>query len=320
MSIESRPFAGEPDLPAILALHQAIAARFPHVPPMNEAAVRTEYLDVTPGYRVDLRLWEEDERLVGLGKVMIPDEQEGRPIAYVRPRVRPDTETALVGGEIVAWAEQVAADRLGGSGQIEVTFRRDNTAMIEFVRARGYHQDRVFLQLERSLEQPVPTLALPEGYHLRPTAGEAEIDDWIALYNSAFRDHYDFRPWSREGKAQWMNDPAYLPELDVVAVAPDGTLAALCWTSRLDPEDGAPSWFVELVATAREHRRKGLGSALIANAIGQVAALGGESLKLVVDATSETGANRIYERQGFVEVSVLLDFRRELSGMTPLGN
>jgi GNAT superfamily N-acetyltransferase len=90
--------------------------------------------------------------------------------------------------------------------------------------------------------------------------------------------------------------------MDAVDFAPD------LWTvvrdgdrivagSELIRERNGVAW-VSRLFTARDWRRRGIGEALLYDAFGKFWAEGLTAVGLGVDATSETGANRLYERVG----------------------
>jgi ribosomal protein S18 acetylase RimI-like enzyme len=165
-----------------------------------------------------------------------------------------------------------------------------------------------------SLDLTAPHVPKPEvpGYELRPLAGTNEVDAWIALYNVAFLDHYDFHPITREQRLRFMSQPGHVPELDLIAVAPDGSLAAFCWIICREPDDREAEWYIDLVGTLREHRRRGLAGGLISMGLAGAQERGGRRVFLEVDATSSTGANRLYERLGFRVETASIDFRKRL--------
>jgi GNAT superfamily N-acetyltransferase len=62
-------------------------------------------------------------------------------------------------------------------------------------------------------------------------------------------------------------------------------------------ERNGVAW-VSRLFTVREWRRRGLGEALLHDAFGKFWREGRRSVGLGVDAQSDTGANRLYERVG----------------------
>ena len=93
----------------------------------------------------------------------------------------------------------------------------------------------------------------------------------------------------------WTNvssDEEFDPALCFVALDDTGAMAgfALCWTSS----------FVKDIAVAPAHRRKGLGEALLLAAFTALRARGHDQVGLKVEDDNPSGAQRLYERLGFV--------------------
>ena len=87
--------------------------------------------------------------------------------------------------------------------------------------------------------------------------------------------------------APWLRSPYYIGEID-------GEVAGYmtCLIPARNPEVG----LVEFVSTAEEHRRKGVGTALLRQLIARFEANGGLALYL---CTTNPGAGRLYESCGF---------------------
>jgi GNAT superfamily N-acetyltransferase len=90
-----------------------------------------------------------------------------------------------------------------------------------------------------------------------------------------------------------MAGDGYAPELWTVVRA-DGAIVA---GSMLIRERHGVAW-VSRLFTVRDWRRRGLGEALLHDAFGKFWRQGRPVVGLGVDAQSETGANRLYERVG----------------------
>lgn len=99
-----------------------------------------------------------------------------------------------------------------------------------------------------------------------------------------------------ESFAEWWEatstDEEFDPALCFVAKAADGTIAgfALCWTSS----------FVKDLVVSPDHRRLGIGEALLLTAKAELTSRGHARLALKVEAENPSGARRLYERVGFV--------------------
>jgi GNAT superfamily N-acetyltransferase len=118
---------------------------------------------------------------------------------------------------------------------------------------------------------PFPTIRLPEGFRLISLADDNDLPRLTRLIWRGF-DHGDGPPDDRLDERRLMQSaPNYRKDLNIVAVAPDGTFASYCgmWyepTGRLA--------YVEPVCTDPAYRRRGLASAAILEGIRRCAALG----------------------------------------------
>jgi mycothiol synthase len=233
-------------------------------------------------------------------------------VVYLDIRVHPEMIDSPLGEVMITRGEQLAREWRGAKTEVEISSYRDATWAVELLGRLGYSAARVFERMTYDVTGSQDPAQAPEGYALRSLAGVDEVDAWNALYNTAFRDHYDFHAITREMRLRDMDQPSHVPDLDLVAVAPDGALAAFCWITRRIPDDGEIEWHIELVGTDRAHRRRGLAEALIRHGFKGIGERGGRRVFLEVDSTSETGANRLYERLGFKVETVMIDFRKRL--------
>ena len=90
--------------------------------------------------------------------------------------------------------------------------------------------------------------------------------------------------------------PSYRPELDLAAIAADGTFAAYAtvWW------DDVNSYIIfEPVGTHPDHRRRGLASALMAEGLRRGAALGATTA--YVGSAAGAPSNALYESLGFTD-------------------
>jgi GNAT superfamily N-acetyltransferase len=95
---------------------------------------------------------------------------------------------------------------------------------------------------------------------------------------------------------EWLSNRSfYVPELDLVVVAPDRSIASFC-TFRVDP----PSRIVELepMGTLPDQRRKGLAKAIIVEGLKRLRKYD-PSLLYIGGAADTPEANRLYEVTGY---------------------
>jgi mycothiol synthase len=312
MAIAERPFRGEADLPAVVELRREIAAVTPGSLPVSESELREKMLGPVPDWKQEYILWEEDGSLDGMLEVHTSELPDSDPVVYLGARVRPVARERGLGEAMIARGEELARQWRGVGAELEISSLRDSTWAVSLIERMGFVPARVFERMAMELSAPVLPEPAASGYYVRPLAGVDEVDAWNAVYNVAFRDHYDFHAITRQQRLRYMEQPSHVPEFDLVAAALDGSMAAFCWIIRRDEDDGGVTWVVDLVGTHPEHRRRGLAGALISAGLAGIQERGGRRVLLEVDSNSPTGANRLYERLGFRVETAMIDFRKRL--------
>lgn len=169
----------------------------------------------------------------------------------------------------------------------------------DLLRASGYRPtEKVVILRSRPVDAFTPEPALPHGYTLRHVATEADIDSRAAVYELAFDD--ELMPPALHHAVT--RAALYRPELDLVVVAPDGTLAAFA-TVWYDPANRAGIF--EPVGCAPAHQRRGLARAVMHAGLRRLLNLGAATA-LVSTGARRAPANRLYEAVGFREVARLV--------------
>ena len=183
-----------------------------------------------------------------------------------------------------------------------MTALEHDTASIEALRARGYVADesRWFDHMTRSLDD-LPEPRVHDGYALRAVRGEDELLARTESHRAAWEPSRVVPASYRAVMRAW----PYRAELDWVAVAPDGTLAAncLCW---LDEANRIVE--LEPVGTHPSHRRRGLAAAVCLAAL-KAAREAGADTGLVYPVNGLPAAT-LYESIGFRAISRHLTFRK----------
>jgi ribosomal protein S18 acetylase RimI-like enzyme len=177
------------------------------------------------------------------------------------------------------------------------------TAMVW--RGRGHSEglDRLGLELvrpwwrmDRSLATQPPTPPAVAGYELRDAAS-ARSDSWAQAHNLSFADHWRFTP--RDEDELMAGRPS---ELSLMAVTTAEAAAALALGQieryKADPRP-QPVGVISSVGTLPEHRRRGLATWLVAEALLRLRAAGARHASLYVDGQNPTGAIDAYRKLGF---------------------
>ncbi len=146
------------------------------------------------------------------------------------------------------------------------------------------------------LAAPPPAPSAVAGYSLQD-ANSASPDSWERVHNLSFADHWRFTPRDRE--ELMAGRP---PELSLMAVSDGGAPAALTLGQveryEADPRP-QPVGVISSVGSLPEHRRRGLASWLVSEALRRLHAAGARHVSLYVDGQNQTGAVDVYRKLGF---------------------
>lgn len=165
----------------------------------------------------------------------------------------------------------------------------------------GFEDHRLWDHVtSRPLAGPVPPPVLPDGFAVRP----ATMDDHAEL--AAVRNDAFGASWTAAGfRDLVMRKPGYRPERELVAVAPDGRVAATAVTWL----DGANRLgLFEPVATRSPFRRLGLGRAVMLAGLRALRDAGMETA-VVEYLADNLAAHRLYAGLGFRKVHETRGYR-----------
>jgi ribosomal protein S18 acetylase RimI-like enzyme len=178
-----------------------------------------------------------------------------------------------------------------------VLVRDDDRVGRGIIESRGWRIDDEELRMVRRLDEPIPTVETPNDFTIRSLDVERDLDAWCDLYVASF----GARPAHIARWRALRTDPDYLPELDIVAVAPNGELAAACTCTvdnyavhGLQVSEGR----TEPVMVAEPFRRLGLARAVVAEGLRRLAGCGIGVARLTTESDN-LAAHRLYESMGY---------------------
>lgn len=255
----------------------------------------------------DLRLWQDAQgQLCAVAQCWLPMPNSEESLnGYLWFSIRPNMRGAGIEEDLFAWAEarlKLESAKRQLPAKLRSGARSDQAARLELLKRQGFTVVRYFYRMARSLSETIPEPQFPDGFTVRPLQGEAEAEAWVELFNQSFIDHWNFHPLTVSDRQHWMKDASYQPDLDLVAVAPNGTLAAFCYSLIHHQENQLKGrldgWIADL-GTRRGFRRIGLGRAMLLTGLHLLKAKGLEMALLGVDAENPSGALRLYQSVGF---------------------
>lgn len=256
--LTSRLYAGSTDLQAMIAFLQTLRASGQKVYPIA-TDLYEELAD--PEVQVTARLWENGAgELAGFAYI---NRYQNLVDVFDERQFTPDLEAGMM-----AWLTAAARHRQGQTGAaqtLDASALESDLRRQAFLERQGFQrQAESSLLMSRPLAEPLPGPALPPGFTIRPMGGETELEAYVALHRAAF----GTENMSVEYRRAIMNAPDYLPNLDLVAVAPGGELAAFC-VCQIFPDDapragGHKEGWTDPLGTHPAYQRRGLAQALIA--------------------------------------------------------
>ena len=305
MRIRCSTFTGKGDLDAMIQLTEQLRRQGQHVYPI--AADLYEELD-DPEVQVTARLWYRDEKLMGFAYI-------NRYQNLVDVFIESELTTSLQ-QDMIDWLITRAKKRNQDKGEsltLDAAALENDHERIAFLKHFGFvlEEESSLLYscpLYRSLPEPV----IPAGFTIRPLGGMAELEAYVALHRAAF----GTENMTLAYRQSIMKAPDYLPELDLVAVAPNGDLVAFC-VCQIFPDDsphagGQKEGWTDPLGSHPNYRGLGLARALILTGMRLLRDRGIDTALLGTSSTN-IAMQHLAEWIGFTLVSNTLFFSKSLA-------
>lgn len=241
-----------------------------------------------------IHIWEQGGAVAGfvLQKRMKFD-------PYVAPWLPLELRSKLL-RTMVAHAETPARN-LDPQAKMITSAARSNLEAIQTLQALGYSQDRFMMHfLERPLDEDIPPPRLPEGWVVRHPEPH-ELEERVDIH----REVWHPSRFTLESYFNIRSSPLYRPDLDLVAVNPEGRFASYC-TVWYDPVNRVGEF--EPVGTRPAFERRGLGRAVLTEGLHRLRALGAKTAVVAC----EPDTLEFYRSAGFTEINQWLDFSKPL--------
>jgi GNAT superfamily N-acetyltransferase len=215
-------------------------------------------------------------------------------------QVLPEYEWCGIEAEALVWAEHCIAeliqqDARRWGGKLVSGTRQDDAKRIAFLEGHGFRRgEYAEVNMICSLDGKLPEPIAPPGNQVRSFSGEGELS------NRADAQREVWHPWtvgniSDEDYAALMRLPGYDRELDVVALAPDGIIAAYV-NGWIDPVNRIGDFGP--VGARSAYRRQGLTKAVLLECMRGMQKRGMDRVSVSTGETNEPGL-RLYESVGF---------------------
>jgi mycothiol synthase len=195
---------------------------------------------------------------------------KGEAYLHIHPRFR----TAELENEMYALAEEELFNTYNNECRHYALADEDDSLRREVLQARGYtHREAPVYRWRRDLDAPLPEVKVALGYKIRSMGLADEYEarawaSWRAFHPDDPDENFDGGDWY----VNLQSAPLYRRDLDIVAEAPNGEIAAFC---TIFYDDATRSAVCVLVGTAPEHQRRGMGKAVIGEGLRRLQRMGG---------------------------------------------
>jgi ribosomal protein S18 acetylase RimI-like enzyme len=251
-----------------------------------------------------LHIWEDAGGEIAAWGLVYPEKHPGFDL-QVRPDLRDvDFETQLV-EYLTSEAVRSSSDRTEDDVPLSADISAGDAVRAEALRRNGFARggDAYFLTA-REIGSP-PPVGLPPGYVIRAAVGPDDAAALAAVHSGSFGS-----TWTAETYEWLMTTPGYAPERELVAVAPDGSFAAftVTWYDHVNR-----TGLFEPVGTHVDHRRLGLGRAVLSAGMQRMHKAGLATAMVVHEADNE-GSTALYADAGFRPIARLDVWTRPQEG------
>lgn len=214
--------------------------------------------------------------------------------------------------QVVEWAENaaiaLAQAENADAKAISTEIADSDLARMRVLQQRGYvpEAEPFMMFTARSLDVPLPETVLPEGFSIRPVAGEHEVGLVASVHSGAFNSN-----WTDESYLKVMRSPAFDIERELVVVAPDGRFAAftVLW---FDPI--SQSALFEPVGCHPDFQRRGLTRALMHEGMRRMVAQGMKTA-IVAHHTDNPASSGLYASLGFTPKHAITSYTKTIQAL-----
>jgi mycothiol synthase len=300
-----------PDIAAVTALLDAVTEADGITPTSEHVLLHLRHGGDHEGINLLARL---DGELAGYAHLDVTDRVEG-PSGELA--VHPAYRRHGVGSALLSALEKASADA-GHRGSLRLWAHGRLPGAQALAHSRGYVEERVLLQLRRSLLSELPDRPLPGGVRLRTFVPGQDEEAWLAVNNRAFADHPDQGGWSASDIRVREREPWFDPAGFLLAVRTgDGVLRGFHWTKVHGHDPNAhggdyahePIGEVYVLGVDPDAQGSGLGPALTTAGLRYLRGRGLAQVMLYVDE-SNTPAVRTYLTLGFTRWDADVRYRR----------
>ena len=307
------------DIPATVEMYNLWAEDAIGYKDTSEEEVRNEWEspDFDPAVNTYLA-FTESGTLVGYAEAWTEGATPVRPWLWVR--VHPNYQNLGLGTYLTQWAENKASHvleklpedlrvcyELGVDGRVD--------AAKELFENMGYAPYRSYYQMRIKMDSPPPAPRWADDFVLKPFDPTRDLEAVYRADVDSFKDHHGYIPEPFDVgfprfRHHFIETENYDPALWFIAYAGD-EIAGINICRPYSHEDENMGW-VSTLGVRRAWRKRGLGLALLQHSFVEFYKRGKRKVGLGVDASSLTGALRLYEKAGMSVYSQFDKYEKEI--------
>jgi mycothiol synthase len=206
-------------------------------------------------------------------------------------------------------------DPVDGARFLETWASTTDAAAGELFQSEGYRPVRFFFHMVRPTLDVLEPRPLPQGFDIRPVV-DGDLNRIVAALDEAFAENWGASEHTAADQEQFLADPGTDPGRWVVAWAGADVVALVVPQvyEHANAVFGRRRALLRNVAVRKPWRRRGLATALMAEAFRRLRAEGFGSADLWVDADNQDAALGLYERIGFVTDLTTVAYQKPLDG------
>jgi ribosomal protein S18 acetylase RimI-like enzyme len=227
--------------------------------------------------------------------------------------ILPESNFQEIAEKILEWAIDILKNNTDAIC-LDASCREEDTRRCTFFTENGFTlQEERSIHMQRSLKLPILKPKFPNGFTVRPLAGEQELTDYVHLHQTVFAT----TNMTKEMRRAIMRSSEYVPELDLVLVNPTGQLVGFlhCQIDKNEIEQtGIQAAWTDPIGIHPEYRKKDLARNLLLYGLNLLAQRGIEQAKLTTLNTN-TGAIKTFQSVGFKILGSKIWWRRLLRHM-----
>ena len=239
--------------------------------------------------RARVRVWERVDQIIALAYV---DMFNNLWFEITPSHAADELEQAVLNWGLACIRRQ--NEETGDSSTLDFSCDAKDNERLAFAERFGFVRESIHtLKYSCPLAEPPKEFSLPAGYSIRCATGESEVDALVALHRAAF----GTENMTVEERLAIMRAPGYIPELDLLAVAPDSSLAAFCVCGFEEGE--STIGYTDPIGVHPRHQKIGLGKAIVSAGLRALQSRGAKIAELGT-SSENIAMQKLAEGLGFI--------------------